>query len=232
VKQSENALKQALSVTPECLSVERMSETLSEGERRHVEGCSRCHTELQLWREFELAESSPEEGAAVHWIAAELGRRARVGADRSAASVWRFGWLTPTVRRFATAAAALTLVTTIGFLAWDREPAVRERTSAPETYRTGQLHVVGPVGDQSTAPREIQWAATAGAVGYDIEVFEVDHTLLWRATATDPRVELPATLVRQLVPGKTVLWEVRARNAANHIVAESGTQRFRVELPK
>src|SRR5207302_4080776 len=80
------------------------------------------------------------------------------------------------------------------------------------------------------------WVPADGAVSYDVEVFEVDRTPLWRSTSSVPRVELPASIVRQLVAGKTVLWEVRARNAVNAVIAESGTQRFRVavygRLPK
>jgi hypothetical protein len=41
-------------------------------------------------------------------------------------------------------------------------------------------------------------------------------------------VSLPATLVRQFVPGKTVLWDVTARDAAGTPLAASGVQRFHV----
>jgi hypothetical protein len=74
--------------------------------------------------------------------------------------------------------------------------------------------------------------APGDAVSYDVEILEVDGTLLWRATSSAPRIDLPPSVVRQLLPGKTLLWEIRARNVANNVIAESGKQRFRVEVAK
>jgi len=227
---ADDALKQMLSLTPQCLAVDRLSETLTNSERQHVERCSRCQTELQLWREFDLAEPSADEGAAIQWIVAELARRNSPATEASSAR--RFGWLTPSVRRWAGAAASVAMLATFGYLAWDREPPVRERTNANETYRTESLQVVRPVGDLASAPEALEWVVVPGAVGYDVEVLEVDHTVLWRATSWAARIDLPPTLVRKLVPGKTILWQVRAHNAADRVIAQSGLERVRIELSK
>lgn len=230
MKDAENALKGTLNATPECLAFERLSEALTERERQHVERCSRCQTELQLWREFDRAEPSPDEGAAVQWIVAELARRNRPMSAR--ATTQRLGWLTPVARRWAAAVGSVVVVATVGYLTWDREPAIRNRARADETYRTGQLRVVGSVGDLLTPPEAFEWVAPGDAVSYDVEILEVDGTLLWRATSSAPRIDLPPSVVRQLLPGKTLLWEIRARNVANNVIAESGKQRFRVEVAK
>jgi len=229
VKQvNASALNQALSTTPECIAIERLAETLSPGEREHVETCTRCQTEVALWREFDQAEASADEGAAVQWIVAELGRRNRPVAEAPPAK--RFAWLTPAIRRWSTAVAAVALVTTAGYLTWDREPAVHTPTSSPETYRTGQLQIVGPIGDVPNAPAALEWVPAKGAVSYDVSLLEVDRTPLWRSISSTPRIALPPPIVNRLVPGKAILWEVRARNGANTVIAESGTQQFRVEL--
>ena len=75
MKYTEDAVKRILRTTPDCLTPERLSENLSESERQHVDTCSRCQAELRLWHEYEQGEVSPDEGAAVQWIVAELAPR-------------------------------------------------------------------------------------------------------------------------------------------------------------
>ena len=229
MKHAEDGLKQILGATPECLAPERLSADLTERERHHVDGCSRCQTELRLWREFENSAPLPDEGAAVQWIVAELSRR---HARTPAASARNQGWLRSPVRGWATALATLALVAAVGYAMWDREPGVREPQGASDTYRTARLDVVGPVGDVRTPPDALEWVAVPNAIDYDIEVLEVDETPLWHATSKGSRIDLPSAVVRQLAPGKTVLWQVRARNAGNAVIAESGRQQFRVQITR
>jgi hypothetical protein len=221
-------LAQALTATPECVPVERFAETLSGREQQHVEGCARCQSELALWREFEESHAAADEGAAVQWIVAELGRRRR--GEVATATPGPLAWLTPAFRRWAAAAGAIAVITTGAYLVSDREPAPRELSTPATVYRANRLEVRGPVGDLASAPAAIEWVASPDAVSYDIEVFEVDRTPLWRTTSVVSHVELPPSVVRQLLPGKAVLWEVRARNAASQVIAESGTQQFRVAV--
>jgi hypothetical protein len=84
------------------------------------------------------------------------------------------------------------------------------------------------VGDVVTAPRSLEWIPFTGAATYDVELLEVDRASLWRGTASQPRTEIPSNVITQLVPGKTVLWQVTARNAAGDVLAASGPQQFRV----
>ena len=224
-------LESVLGATSDCVPVGRFAERLSEHEQRHVDNCARCQSELALWREFEESHPAADEGAAVSWIVAELGRRNRlVPARRALSGLTSLTSLTGPVWRWTTAIAAVALITTGVYLLRDREPAVREIVNPSQTYRTVRLLVRGPVGDLTAAPTAIEWVAPSGAVSYDVGVFEVDLTPLWRTTSNISRVELPASVVRQFVPGKAILWEVRARNAANRVIAESGTQRFRVAI--
>jgi hypothetical protein len=229
-----SALKRAMTATPECLAIDRLAGTLTDRDRQHVEGCARCQTELTLLREFEEGRPTEDEGTAVRWIVAVLARRDRGMTRESHARP--FGWFTPALRPWTMALAGVVLVTAVGYLRWDREPSVRQTVPMQDTYRTGNVQIVGPIGDVAAVPDALEWAPADGAVSYDVEVFEVDRTPLWRSTSSVPRVELPRSIVRLLVPGKTVLWEVRARNAVMAVIAESGTQRFRVavsgSLPK
>ena len=229
MKHSDDGLEQILGTTAECLAPERFAEALTDRERQHVDGCSRCQAELRLWHEFEAAEPSADEGAAVQWIVAELTRRQ---SGVSATSEPRRGWFLSPLRRWAAGMAVLVLTAAIGYLAWDREPAVHEATGTRETYRTGHLEVMSPVGDVAVAPETLEWVAVPGAIRYDIEVLEVDDTPLWHSTSTGSRINLPPAVIRQLAPGKTVLWQVRARSADDAVIAESGRQQFRVRLTR
>ena len=220
-------MKRALSATADCLPLERLSEELTTAERHHLAGCARCQTELDLWRELEDAQPAGDEGAAVRWIVAELERRSkptpRVPQPLS--------WMSQRATRWAAACAMVAVVAIVGYLAWDREPALNPLTTGEQTYRGGLVQPLAPIGDVRTAPTALEWVATDRALGYDVEVSEVDGTPLWRAASSTPRVEIPPSVVSQLQPGKTVQWRVRARDASNAVIADSGTQRFRVEIP-
>ncbi len=226
----QTVLKRMLQATAECIPAERIGDTRTAAESEHVNGCARCQTEIALWQDFNDATPVPDEGAAVQWVVAELRRRRQAPPPtRAPYGIWR--WL-PSTARLVTAGAALAGVVTIGYVMRDGEPAVRELQDTPQVYRTAQVQVVAPVGDIAAPPSALEWVAFSGAAGYDVEVLEVDGTTLWRGTSSSPRIDLPSSVLAQLVPGKTVLWEVRARSASGATVANSGTQRFRVEVKK
>jgi hypothetical protein len=226
----QTVLKRMLQATAECIPAERIGDTRTAAESEHVNRCARCQTEIALWQDFNDATPVPDEGAAVQWVVAELRRRRQAPpAARAPYGIWR--WL-PSTARLVTAGAALAGVVTIGYVMRDGEPAVRELQDTPQVYRTAQVQVVAPVGDIAATPSALEWVAFSGAAGYDVEVLEVDGTSLWRGTSSSPRIDLPSSVLAQLVPGKTVLWEVRARSASGATVANSGTQRFRVEVKK
>lgn len=209
---------------PECIPIERLGDALSTTDRAHVDSCTRCQTELALWRELNGSAPSPDEGAAVQWVVAELGRRLGPASRRTPAGIWR--WLK--VRRLVPAVGALAIAAAVGYATWDPEPGVRTLQSAPPVYRTARLAAIAPLGDIAAPPRAMEWTAFSGAAVYDVEVFEVDRSTMWRGSSSAPRIDLPPSLSAQCAPGKAVLWEVTARNASGVVVADSGTQRFRV----
>ena len=218
------ALDRALHPTPSCIPIERFGQARTAAESEHLKDCVRCQTEFALWQEFDQSSPSADDALAVQWIVAELGRRAAQPAP-PAGRAWR--WLS--LPRFAGAAATLAVAAMIGYGLWDREPSVRVHQDA-QVYRTLRVQATAPLGDVAAAPHLLEWAAVAGAVAYDVQVLEVDRAALWHGSASEPRIEIPAQVLAQIVPGKTLLWEITARNGSGVVIAESGTQRFRVAV--
>ena len=210
--------------TATCIPIDRLGETLTAPEVEHLTGCARCQTELGLWQEFDGSSGLADEGAAVAWIVAELGRR---GAPALPAVPIRARWWREWPR-LAAVAATLAIVALAGYGLWDPEPAVRTGQGESLVYRTVRVQTVAPMGDVAAAPRLLEWAPLGGTAVYDVQILEVDRAVLWQGSTASTRIEIPVNVIAQLVAGKTALWEVTARDAAGAILAESGTQRVRV----
>lgn len=221
-------LARPLGKAPECVSLDRLGGQLSQADQNHVDGCARCQTEGALWRTFDSAVLLPGEGAAVQWVIAELGRRVGPRLKREHSITRR--WLK--ARQLVPAATALAIAATVGYVVRDPEPGVRTMHSGSVVYRTARLSGIAPLGERDEPPRVIEWASFNGAAVYDVEVFEVDRSTLWRSSSSATRIALPPSLRVQFVPGKSVLWEVKARNASGVVVADSGAQQFRVSTQR
>jgi hypothetical protein len=218
----KNGLDIATARTPACIPIERLGDARTQEERAHIETCARCQAELSLWQEFDRSTPAAGDGAAVQWIAAKLARR-RVPA--SAAGRRTIGW----IHRPALSAAMATLVVAaaFGYVLWDREPPVPRGVTSP-VYRAGRIRTSAPLGDVASAPSALHWSAAEGAASYDVRVLEVDRTPLWSGSTSTPGIDLPSEVSALFVPGKTVVWEVTARDRSRAVIGESGAQQFRV----
>ena len=203
--------------------------------RDHVSGCARCQTELTLLTQFENAAPGPDEEAAVRWISARLERRF---TDAASPSPWRARHGAAPPRRsaftalnlggFALAAATLVAAVAIG-LRESRAPELAQLSpAAPTVLRSARITTLSPAGDLDAAPGELRWEPQTEAASYSVQVMEVDHAELWGAETRDASIVLPPALRARIVPGKPLLWEVVARDAAGRAVAWSGKQRFRI----
>lgn len=229
---THEAWKRELRETPDCVPIARIGEELTAAERDHVAHCARCEAEVALWEEFRDASPTPDEGAAVQWIAAEVTRR-RAESPSPVRQSWLsrrwFGVLSP--QAVMAAAAVLIVAVMVGQLV-DREPAVVLAPSGADVYRSTRIQPIAPTGDLPQAPTGLSWMAVAGADQYDVAILEVDRTVLWRGSTRDSRIDLAPNLIGRFVPGKTILWEVSARGRDGAVIAQSGTQRFRVVRPQ
>lgn len=222
-RRAQESLRAVIGPTEGCVPIDHFG-ALSEAEQQHVSQCAHCEAELALWQEFEAQTPAGDEGAAVTWIAAEIGRRRGMNSvPASRASRFRlFG-----LPGFAALAAAVVLVAGLMYAVRDREPALRAPAGS-EVYRGGDITSMSPVGNVHVVPGlALKWSFVAGTDRYDISVLEVDGTVLWQTSTSNPEAALPSEVVSKLVPGKTVTWEVAARDRSGAVIA-SGTQRLTV----
>jgi hypothetical protein len=241
-------LKESLAPSSECATLDELAAladaSLAAPSRAqvavHVASCERCEVELLLLKEFESASPRPEEEETVEWIVARLRRRfreARVAAvkglpdphEEEEGSWRRLLQMRPvSAIGFALAAAMLLLAVNVE-LREEREPSLpRQIEQGAPVFRSDAMELRGPAGDLDRPPAELRWEPVAAAATYSVEVMEVDRSPVWEAKVPQSAVALPETVRARLVPGKPLLWQVVAKDAAGKTIATSPIQRFRV----
>lgn len=220
---SRQQWQKELEPTADCIAITRLGDELTDVERNHLATCPRCQAELALFDAFNSDSATPDELREGQWIASELRRRLDPPSN-----VKRFQLRS---RAFSGLAAAAVAVIVVGTAYWmeNREPSLDTNVGVQGVYRTSRLEVIAPVGDLPEAPRALHWTAVADATSYSVQILEVDRSLLWSAETPRATIILPADVIAQFAPGKTLLWEVTARRGSV-VLASSGIQRFRVSL--
>ena len=222
---AKEALRSALRRSADCVPIENLDTPLDADARRHLDGCVRCQTEFALWENLRDAAPDAGDGAASQWIAAEVRRRRAPSSAAAKSAGW---WTFFAPRRALAAAAVVTLIASGVFVAWDRAPEVDPQSPAEGGYRgIDKIQPVAPLDEVQLPPAELEWEAVENAARYEVTVLEVDRTVVWRGATPDPRIRLPQSIVSIIVPGKSLLWEVRALNPAGVGIGQSGTLRFR-----
>ena len=213
--------KKALEPTPECIDLARLGEERTAAEQEHLLACPRCQAEAALFQEFLREAAGEEEARDGRSIAAELQRRLEPKAN---------------VREFrprsgSLLAAAAVLVLAIGTAFWldNREPSLDSTVSPQGVYRSERIEGVSPSGEIPEAPRALQWKAVPGRPAYEVNILEIDGTLLWSGVTENTAISLAESVRTKFAPGRTLLWKVTARRG-REIVASSGIMRTRVTL--
>jgi len=202
-------LRAALAPGADCLSMEELGRyadgALGPAEQTaaaaHVDGCLNCQAELALMR-------------AVTSTAAPAPRRR---------------WMGLGALPLAAAAAVVLMVGGVLYVRTEKPPELPRATpSGGEVTRSLAVSVRGPLGDQTEAPRRLEWLAVERAVRYRVRLMEVDRREIWSATTSDPGVDLPSTIRASLTAPRALRWDVTAYNASDAVIAESGLQSFRL----
>jgi putative zinc finger protein len=232
----DKQLKVALQPTADCLSIEQLGryqdDALTPAAReiteRHVRGCANCQTELALLDAFSTLAVREDEAEVVRDGVKTLERRrAEIFGKRS-------GTVTEFRRRFSVAALrpvfamAAVLLMIVGGYYLTQNSSRNSSGIDPDATRSSKIIVEAPSGDVQSVPEQLQWKSIDGASSYRIRITEVDRHELWSTDTTTSPVTLPPSVRAQIVPGKTLVWQVTAYGAANKPIAESTPQRFRV----
>jgi hypothetical protein len=227
----------AVSATKDCPGIEVLEQVM-EGSaqdprtRKHVSTCPHCQSEMAMLRRFEYGEASPEEGAAVAWIAAQLERNQSSAAAkpaRQAIPFWRSLFRVP----YMAAAAAVIVAATLGISLYvneDFKPVIDHNISG-SPLRSGQIRLTAPTGDLSQPPDQLSWEPVAGAARYSIVInaLDIDHTVVWQGESSLNALTVGPDLRSKIRPGKPLAWKVTALDSSGKELA-TGEARFRLAL--
>ena len=193
--------------------------------RNHLNGCASCHARWRLIEEFHAGQPSAAERADVAFINARL---ARPALPQTEPSWWRRLIDAPALPRFAFAAAALVVAVAIG-VEWrtSRLSSLNSVRLTEEMRSTATIRV-SPSGDLAAPPAEITWTSAPDAVSFEITLQEVDGASLWQTTTTGLSVAIPANVRARILPGKTLIIRVTARDSAGQPNAASEPNQFRI----
>jgi hypothetical protein len=228
--------QQAASATPECLSLEVL-EQMVEGApantkaAAHLANCAHCQTELSMLKSFVSSVPSPNEGAAVAWIATQLQRQqvsssAKQPARR--ASFWQSFFRLPYLAGAATLAIVATLGVSLYHSAHSGYPPKISDGSSIGVYRGG-LHLLAPIGDLDQAPQTLRWEAYPGAASYKVELTDAAKNVLASATSTQATLTVTPEMKSNMHPGKPLEWKVTALDASGRAIADSSGGHFKIK---
>jgi hypothetical protein len=166
----------------------------------------------------------------VAWIAAQLERRQSAPvAQQKIAHVpfWRTMFRVP----YLAGAAALAAVLIFGISLYHGNsdgPGKINPGIGSGQFRSGSIHLLSPIADQSSAPAEFRWDAVQGASSYTVELKDVAGITLASAQSSQNVLAATPEMKAVMISGKPLKWSVTALDANGKEIANSGTEQFKV----
>lgn len=202
----------------------------------HLDNCSQCRTDLALFKAFETDQPRPDELASVQWIENELQRRTRAATSTvPSPSAWShlLAWVGAAFgpgrqRAFALAAASLLVVVATGLYVRHAGQVLPAGPPDGMVWRSSRFTAISPSGEITKTPVDLRWESVSGAASYQVQVLQVDRTILWSGETTQTAVKIPDNLRVQLTPGRAFQWQVFARNPAGEQIASTDLQNFHI----
>ena len=237
-------LKATLGPTSACPRIEQLgqyADAVLQGSERslleaHIAQCSYCQSELVLLRQFVDVTTRPEQERSVAWITDNLRSRAQEiymslpATQVASAPWWKALFTLPALSRAALVLGCLAIIIS-GTLYLRRGVAPALNTaldSGAEVVRSNAVPPVFPKGDVAMVPDSLQWQAVPGAARYQVKLLEVDHTELWKIETAMVSIQIPGAVRARIQPGKSLLWQVIALDAAGRRLGSSNLEKFRV----
>lgn len=228
--------QEAAAETKDCLPLEVLERMMDNASRdakaaAHLAGCAHCQTELAMLKSFEQSTPTAEEGAAVAWIAAQLERQQNAPAAQQKVTpvpFWRMMFRVP----YMAGAAALAAVLIVGISLYHGNsdgPGKLNPGLGNGQFRSGAIHLVSPIADQSSAPAEFRWDAVQGASSYRVELKDVAGITLASAKSSQNVLAVTLEMKANMISGKPLKWTVTAMNADGKEIANSSTEQFKIK---
>lgn len=226
----------AAAASKDCLSLEVLehfteSAPADAKTAAHLSSCAHCQTELSMLKNFEQATPSPEEGAAVAWIAAQL-QRQPLGTSAKAAPVarvsfWRNLFRVPYMAGAAALAAVLVLAISL-YHPDSGHPKVGGPQTGIGAFR-GDFKLLSPTGELAQSPSEFRWEAVPGAASYRLELTDAVNLPLASATSTQPQVQTTPDMKAAMQARMPIKWKVTALDASGKTIAEASGGSFKIK---
>jgi hypothetical protein len=197
----------------------------------HIDACTVCRSELTLLRTFSRGIVRHDELRMAREIVALLQRRETpIAAAPTARKTWmpRFGLFRPL--HLTMSLAVVLLAVSGSYFIFTTSPPELPSTLALGVGVTRSLAVQldRPRGELTAAPQRLEWRRVPGAARYRARLMEVDRLELWSIETAATTADLPAAIRARVVPGKTLVWQVTAYDAADAPIAESHLEPFRL----
>lgn len=219
--------------TSACATTDMLANTphsaLSEAQRlelvKHLANCANCRTELALWLSFQQAQPRRIEAADVAWIVNRLhGGWQR--EEQPSAAWWQKMFRIPTLQPVLAVAAVMLMMVSISV--WKNPGEPRLAVSEETTMRSSPLTVLSPAGDLEASPSRMEWTPVAGAVRYDVQLMEVDRSVVWSSSSPAAAIAIPMEVQLKLRSGSPYLWQVEAIQINGQRLAVSSVAEFRL----
>ena len=228
--------QEAAAETKDCLPLETLERMMdnNSGDAKaaaHLAGCAHCQTELAMLKNFEQSTPSADEGAAVAWIAAQLERQQNAPAAQQKSTrvpFWRMMFRVP----YLAGAAALAAVLIVGISLYHGNsdgPGKINPGIGSGNFRSGSIHLVSPITDQTSAPAEFRWDAVQGASSYTVELKDVAGITLATAKSSQNVLQVTPEMKANMISGKPLKWKVTAMDANGKEIANSSLEQFKVK---
>ena len=229
--------QEASAASKECLPLEVLESFTEEAPAdtkaaAHLSSCAHCQTELSLLKDFEAATPSADEGAAVAWIAAKLQRQQLGGSAKpvpaARVSFWRNLFRVPYMAGAAAMAAVLVLAISL-YHPESSHPKLTGPQNGIGVFRSGEVKLLSPAGDQNQLPSAFHWEAVPGAASYKLELTDALDKPLASATSSQPQIETTPEMKAAMQARMPIKWKVTALDASGKTIAESSGGSFKIK---
>jgi hypothetical protein len=217
--------REIFSKSADCLAPAALDRAIdgaaSAEEKKHLDACPFCQSEVAMLQSFAAADASPAEAAVVKKIEKDL--RA-APAWKPAPAPKQSWWM---ARQFWGMGLA-GLAALVALSVYLHNPSQGPAGVIDDTVRSGQIEAITPTGDLTSVPANLQWRGVPGAVSYEVRLQDVAGETLWQTTVAAPLVALPADARAFMTERKTLTWRIRAMDGKGLAVAASATETFRI----